>query len=115
MIPAHQIYPLSQRDGGYIFMCRGEMMTAAVVRSKSRAEKLYSRFRIRFGYGSDFFTRICRMPFVENVHNRHHFHCSAVAVFRIDVILNSDKSYAESRKNVVDLLPNFYVISAKTR
>ena len=35
--PAHQIYPLSQRDGGYIFMCRGEMRTAAVVRSKSRA------------------------------------------------------------------------------
>ena len=38
--PAHQIYPLSQRDGGYIFICRGEMMAAAVVRSKSRAERL---------------------------------------------------------------------------
>ena len=33
--PAHQIYPLSQRDGGYIFLCGGEMRTAAVVRSKS--------------------------------------------------------------------------------
>ena len=40
IIPAHQIYPLSHRDGGYIFMCRGEMMTAAVVRSKSCAERL---------------------------------------------------------------------------
>ena len=40
MIPAHQIYPLSQRDGGYIFICRGEMRTAAVVRSKSRAEAI---------------------------------------------------------------------------
>ena len=38
--PAHQIYPLSHRDGGYIFMCRGEMRTAAVVRSKSRAETI---------------------------------------------------------------------------
>lgn len=40
MIPAHQIYPLSHRDGGYIFICRGEMRTAAVVRSKSRAETI---------------------------------------------------------------------------
>ena len=40
IIPAHQIYPLSQRDGGYIFLCRGEMRTAAVVRSKSRAEAI---------------------------------------------------------------------------
>ena len=38
--PAHQIYPLSQRDGGYIFICRGEMRTAAVVRSKSHAETI---------------------------------------------------------------------------
>ena len=40
MIPAHQIYPLSHRDGGYIFMYRGEMRTAVVVRSKSHAERL---------------------------------------------------------------------------
>ena len=38
--PAHQIYPLSQRDGGYIFLCGGEMRTAAVVRSKSHAEAI---------------------------------------------------------------------------
>ena len=40
IIPAHQIYPLSQRDGGYIFICRGEKRTAAVVRSKSQAETI---------------------------------------------------------------------------
>lgn len=40
IIPAHQIYPLSHRDGGYIFICGGEMRTTAVVRSKSCAETI---------------------------------------------------------------------------
>ena len=54
------------------------------------------------------------MPLVKNIHNRNHFHCSAVTIFRIDVILNSDKSYTERREHIVDILTDFYVVSSET-
>ena len=54
------------------------------------------------------------MPFVKNVHNGHHFHSPAVAVFRIYVILYRDKPYPESREYIIDVLPDLNIVPAET-
>ena len=55
------------------------------------------------------------MPFVEHVHNGHHFHSPAIAVFRIYVILYGNKSDTECRKNIIDVLPDLDIVPAEPR
>ena len=55
------------------------------------------------------------MPLVKDVHDRHHFHCAAVAVFRVHVVLYGNKANTERRKYIVHILSDLDIVSAETR
>ena len=55
------------------------------------------------------------MPLVKDVHDRHHFHSVAVAVFRIHVVLYGNETDAESREYIIHVLPDFDIVPAEPR
>ena len=69
---------------------------------------------IALQYRTYFLAGIGGMPFVKHVHDGHHFHCAAVTVFRIHVILYGYKPYPERRKDIIHILPDFDVVPAET-
>ena len=77
--------------------------------------KIFPCLRTRIFYRTDFFARIRRMPFVKNVHNRHHIHCRRIFARSVDSVLYRDKSYSERRKHIIDILSDKNIISAETR
>ena len=70
---------------------------------------------MRLLYRTDFFTGICGVALIKNVHNRHHFHRIAISVFRINVVLYGDKSYSKCWKDIIDILPDLDIVSSKAR
>ena len=54
------------------------------------------------------------MPFVKYVHDRHHFHRAAVAIFRVYVVLYGNKSDTESREYIIHILPDLDIVPAET-
>ena len=71
-------------------------------------------FGFRFPYGANFLAGICRMPLVKDVHNGHHLHGIAVAVFRVYVVLYGDKPNTKRREHIVNVLPDFDIVPAET-
>ena len=55
------------------------------------------------------------MPFVEHVHNGHHIHACAAAVGGIYIVAQGNKADAVRGENIVDILPDLYVISSEPR
>ena len=53
------------------------------------------------------------MPLVKHVHNGHHFHGAAVAVFRIHVVLYGNKPNTKRREHIVHILSDLDVVSAE--
>ena len=47
---------------------------------------IFPCFRVRFFYRTNLFRSIRTMPLVEYVHYRHHIHCRAVFISRVDIV-----------------------------
>ena len=54
------------------------------------------------------------VPLVEKINYRHHIHCRSIFVSGVNVIAECDKTDIASRKDVVDILSDLNIISAKT-
>ena len=54
------------------------------------------------------------MPLVKYVHDRHHFHCAAVAVFRVHVVLYGDEPNTERGEYIVNILSDLDIVPAET-
>ena len=55
------------------------------------------------------------MPLIKNVHDGHHLHGIAVAVFRIYVVLYGYESYPECGEHIVHILSDFDIVPAEPR
>ena len=58
---------------------------------------------IRLFYTSDTLIFVVSINLYHNVHDGHHFHRTAVAVFRVYVVLYGDKPYPECREYIVNV------------
>ena len=68
---------------------------------------------IRLFYTPDTLIFVVSINLYHNVHDGHHFHCAAVTVFRIHVILYGNKPNTERRKYIVYVLSNFDIVPTK--
>ena len=55
------------------------------------------------------------MPLVEHVHYRHHIHCGTASVGGINIVVQGDKAYSVSGKNIIDILPDLNIIAPEAR
>ena len=58
---------------------------------------------------------ISGVPLVKDVHDRHHLHRIAVAVFRIYIVLYGNKPNTESGKHIVHILSDLDIVSTEPR
>ena len=70
---------------------------------------------IRLFYTPDTLIFVVSINLYHNVHDGHHFHRTAVAVFRIYIILYGDKPDTECREHIVYVLSDFDIVPAKPR
>ena len=78
---------------------------------------MYFAFVIAFlavPYRAYLLAGISGVPLVKDVHDRHHFHSVAVAVFRIYVILYGNKPNTERRKDIIHILSDFDVVPSES-
>ena len=54
------------------------------------------------------------MPFIENIHNRHHIHACTVRVERVNVVIQCDKADIVHWKNIIDVSAYLNIIPAET-
>ena len=69
---------------------------------------------IRLFYTPDTLIFVVSINLYHNVHERHHFHRTAVAVFRVYVVLYGNEPDTECREYIIDVLSDLDVIPSET-
>ena len=73
-----------------------------------------SRLCVGFNDRTDLLAGIGCVPFIEDIHNRHHIHTGAFAVCGIYVVAKGNKSDIVHREDVIRILTHLNVVSSET-